>query len=75
MTTYNIRWSLTPGLAEADRRDVLPQRAADRQTGRQMDGRTNGVRFESPPSTSNKSTLYGQRYRDQKEQNRENEDL
>jgi hypothetical protein len=67
MTTYNIRWSLTPGLAEADRSDVVPQRAADRQTGRQMDGRTIGAAFESPPSTSNKSTVYQRRYRDQKQ--------
>jgi len=27
MTTYNILWSLTPGLQEADRRDILPQRS------------------------------------------------
>jgi hypothetical protein len=45
MTTWlhdYIRWSLTPGLAEADRRDILLQRAADRQAGRLTDGRTDG---------------------------------
>lgn len=41
--------------------------AADRQPGRQMDGRKNGIGSEWPPSTHNKSALHEEWYRDQKE--------
>ena len=41
--------------------------AADRQSGRQMDGRTSRIGSEWPPSTHNKSTLHEEWYRDQKE--------
>lgn len=57
ITTYNIRWSVTPGLQEADRRDILPQRSCG-QSRRQMDRRANETGVESPTSTPNKSTLW-----------------
>jgi hypothetical protein len=70
ITTYNIRWSATPSLQEADRRDLLPQSSSG-QTRRQMDRRTNEIRVESPPSTPNKSTLWAVVSRSERAESRE----